>query len=395
MRNSLITIGLITVLITSCSQNKNGKAPGPGGFPGGAGTGIVTDYFVMKLNPMSVTIHQDFPAIIEGQRVIEIRPMINGYVGEIFVNEGDFVRKGQLLFKIRNPQYEQAVLTAKASVNSAVAEVSSAKIEVEKVKPLVEKDIVSSYRLQSQELTLKTKEAQLEQAKASLANAEANLAYTIILSPQEGTIGTIPYKVGALVSSSSTEALTMLSDISNVLAYFSWNEKQLLELLSQTSGTSLEEKIKALPPAKLILANGIEFSGEGRIEMASGLISTETGTATLKAIFKNPSGLIRSGSSANIRVPKNYDSVLVVPQSATYELQNKRFIYTVNSDNKVIAVNFNSVPTDDGKFFVITSGLKPGDRIVTEGIVSLKDGNTIIPKDTSAVSYYGKLLKSL
>jgi membrane fusion protein (multidrug efflux system) len=321
--------------------------------------------------------------------------MINGYVGEICVNEGDFVRKGQLLFKIRNPQYEQAVVTAKASVNSAVAEVSSAKIEVEKVKPLVEKDIVSSYRLQSEELTLKTKEAQLEQAKASLANAEANLAYTIILSPQDGTIGTIPYKVGALVSSSNTEALTRLSDISNIFAYFSWNEKQLLELLSQTSGGSLEEKIDALPPAKLILANGIEFSGEGRIKMASGLISTETGSATLKAVFKNPAGLIRSGSSAKIRVPKNYDSVLVVPQGATYELQNKRFIYTVNSDNKVIAVNFNSVPTDDGKFFIITSGLKSGDRIVTEGIVSLKDGNTIIPKDTSAVSYYGKLLKSL
>jgi membrane fusion protein, multidrug efflux system len=390
MRNAFVMISLMTVLITSCSQNKEGKVPGVA--PGGAaGAAMVKDYTVLKLSPISVTVNQDFPATIEGQQVIEIRPMINGYVEEIHVNEGDYVRKGQLLFKIRNPQYEQEVLTARASVNSAVAEINSAKIEVEKVKPLVEKDIISGYRLQSAELTLRTKEAQLEQAKASLTNAEANLAYTVIKSPQDGTIGTIPYKVGALVSSSSAEALTMLSDISTIFAYFSWNEKQLLELLSQTPGTSVEEKIKAMPPAKLILANGIEYTEAGRIEMASGLISTVTGSATFKAIFKNTDGIIRSGSSAIIKVPKNYDSVLVVPQSATYELQDKRFIYTVSTDNKVTAVNFNSIPTDDGKFFVVTSGLKPGDRIVTEGIVSLKDGNTIIPKDTSHVSYYGKL----
>ena len=163
-------------------------------------------------------------------------------------------------------------------------------------------------------------------------------------------------------------------------------------MLSDTRGTTFEEKMKSLPPATLILSNKTEYQLKGRIEMASGLISTSTGSATFKAIFANPDGILRSGSSAIIRIPKNYDSVLVVPQRATYELQDKRFIFKVSQDNKVTAVNINSIPTDNGKFFIVNDGLKAGDRIVTEGIISLKDGNTIVPKEISAESIYGNLL---
>jgi membrane fusion protein (multidrug efflux system) len=391
MRNALIVISLTTFCLFSCSRNKEtGINPGRGSG-GTSGAATVKDYPVLTLVPMSVTVHQDFPAVIEGQRVIEIRPMISGYLKEIHVDEGQKVKKGQLLFIINNPQYEQDVITAKARINSAVADVNTARMEIEKVRPLVEKEIVSNYRLQSAELTLEAREAALEQAKAALRNAETNLSYTIIRSPQDGIIGTIPYKNGALVGSNSAEALTTLSDINEVFAYFSWNEKQVLDILSGSRGVLIEEKIKNLPPATLILSNSSEYPLKGRLEMASGLIATETGSATLKAIFKNPDGLIRSGSSARIRIPRNYDSVLVVPQSATYELQDKRFIYTVNPENKVIAVTIGSIPTDDGKYFIASSGLKPGDRIVTEGVISLKDGNTIIPKDTSAVTFYGQL----
>jgi membrane fusion protein, multidrug efflux system len=381
MRTAFLKICLMTIVLVSCSHAKQNNAA----------TKIIKDYSVLTMVPKTVTVHQNFPATIQGQRVIEIRPMINGYLQEIYVNEGDHVKKGQLLFRINNPQYEQEVLTAKASINSAVANVNSAKMEVEKVKPLVEKQIVSEFRLQSAELTLQTKEAALEQAKVALANAETNENYTVLKSPQDGIIGMIPYKTGALVGSNSSEALTTLSDISEVFAYFSWNEKQLLDLLSDSHGTTIEEKMKNMPEATLILSNSAKYPLTGRIEMASGLISTETGSATFKAVFSNPLGLLRSGSSATISIPEVKDSIYIVPQSATYELQNKRFIYTVGQDNKVTSKPIISSPSDDGKYFFVTEGLAAGDRIVIEGVSSLRDGTTIIPKETNALSFYDKI----
>ena len=371
----------MAIVLASCSHNKQNAT----------GSKIIKTYEVLTMVPKSVTVHQDFPAAIRGQRVIEIRPMISGYLQEIYVNEGDHVKKGQLLFKIDNPQYDQEVLTAKANINSAVANVNSARMEIEKVKPLVDKQIVSDFRLKSAELTLQTKEAALEQAKVTLANAQTNVSYTNLRSPQEGIIGMIPYKTGALVGSNSSEALTTLSDISEVFAYFSWNEKQLLDLLSDSHGTTIEEKMKNIPPATLILSNAARYPLKGRVEMASGLISTETGSATFKAVFSNPLGLLRSGSSATISIPEVKDSIYIVPQSATYELQNKRFIYTVGQDNKVIAKPIISSPSDDGKYFFVTEGLSAGDRVVIEGVSSLRDGTIIIPKETTSVSYSDKI----
>jgi len=363
---------LLTVLFNPSCKNDGA---------GGPAAEIPQEYKVTTVNPITVTIHQEFPAIIEGQQVIEIRPMISGYLQDIFVNEGDHVKKGQLLFKIKNPMYEQQVKTAGASINRAEADVNTATMEIEKIRPLVDKKIVSDYRLKSAELNLGSKKAVLEQAKAELANAEANLAYTSIRSPIDGIIGTFPYKQGALVSSNSQQALTTLSNIETVFAYFSWNEKQLLDFLSGSTGESLDEKIKNIPQATLILANSTEYPEKGRITLASGMISTQTGSATFKAIFPNREGLIRSGSSATIRIPEEKHNVLVIPQSATYELQNKYFTYKVDSANKVAAVAFDPVPSDDGQSFLVTKGLMPGDRIVVEGINSLKNGVLIIPKE--------------
>ena len=376
MRISHATIFFAGIIIAACSGGKTNPLP----------SNTVKQYLVLTLTPEMVTIHQNFPAIIEGQQVIEIRPMISGYIQGIYVNEGDHVKKGQLLFRIKNPMYEQQVITAKASINRAVADVNSAKMEIEKVRPLVEKQIVSDYRLKSSELELESREAALSQARAELANAEANLAYTIIKSPENGIIGTIPFKTGAMVGNSMSEALTTLSDISNVYAYFSWNEKQLLDFLSDSPGITIEEKIQNIPAATLILSNSSEFSEKGKVEMASGLISTETGSATFKAVFPNKNGLLRSGSSAIVRIPEVKDSVFIVPQSATYELQDKRFLYMVGPGNKVSAVSFISVPSDNGQYFLVTGGLKPGDKVVIEGINSLRDGIEIAPRDTSFIS---------
>lgn len=379
MRISYILF-ILSIISASCSS-KNKNAPPPN---------QVKDYQVLTLTPQNVTVHQDFPATIEGQQVIEIRPMINGYIQRIFVNEGDRVKKGQLLFKIQNPVFEQEVITAQASINRAEADVNTARMEIEKVRPLVEKQIVSDYRLKTAELALRSNEAGLEQAKASLVNARTNLAYTDIRSPQDGIIGTIPYKTGALVSSNSTQALTTLSDISNVYAYFSWNEKQLLDFLSESPGETIEEKIKNIPPATLVLANSTEYPEKGKVEMASGLISTETGSATFKAIFPNRNGLIRSGSSAIVRIPEIMDSILMIPQSASWEIQNNYFAYRVGEDNKVTAVPIKPIPSDDGKNFIVKDGLLAGDRIVTEGVNSLKSGMEINPIQAAGAPVAGK-----
>jgi membrane fusion protein, multidrug efflux system len=379
MRILLSVLSLVAIL-TSCGNNQQGQQNS---------SGNIASYPVAILQHEKVTIHQDFPATIEGQQVIEIRPMISGYIRQIFVNEGDHVRKGQLLFSIRNPMYEQQVNTARASISRAQAEVNTSLMEVEKVRPLVEKEIVSEYRLKSAELRLESSRAALEAARAELANSEANLAYTNIQSPENGIIGTIPFKTGALVNSNMQQPLTTLSDISNVFAYFSWNEKQLLDFLSHSPGITLQQKIKNMPPATLILANSAEYPEKGRIELASGLISTETGSATFKAVFPNSNGLIRSGSSAKVRIPEVKDSVYIIPQSATYELQNKLFVYTVGEDNKVTSQALSAVPSDDGRHYLVTGGLAAGDRIVVEGIASLRDGVEIIPKDT--VQVYSRL----
>ena len=373
MRNILPVIYLTLFFSISCRHEKAGD-PAPA---------AAREYQVTTVSPETVTIHQDFPATIEGQQVVEIRPMISGYLEGIYVNEGDHVKKGQLLFKIRNPMYEQQVITAKASINRAEADVNTADMEIEKIRPLVDKQIVSDYRLKSAELELGSKKAMLEQSKAELANAEANLAYTSIRSPINGIIGIFPYKQGALVSSNSQQALTTLSNIDTVFAYFSWNEKQLLDFLSGSPGQSLDEKIKNIPEATIILANSTEYPQRGRITLASGMISTQTGSATFKAIFPNREGLIRSGSSATIRIPEVLHDVLIIPQSATYELQNKFFAYRVDSANKVSAVAFDPLPSDNGQSFLVTKGIKPGDRIVVAGINSLKNGATIIPKESS------------
>lgn len=380
MKVFLSAIVLTVLIFFSCKRSQPG---------GGAGGNLPRDYPVTTLKAQNVTIHQDFPATMEGQQVIEIRPMISGYIDKIYVNEGDHVSKNQLLFRIKNPMYEQQVITAKASINRAQADVNSAAMDVEKLKPLVEKQIVSDYRLKAAQLQLESKQAALEQSKAELSNAESNLAYTIIRSPEDGIIGTIPFKAGALVSNNMQQSLTTLSDITNVFAYFSWNEKQLLDFLTGAPGKTLEEKIKNIPPATLILSNQTVYSEKGRVEMASGLISTETGAATFKAVFPNKDGLIRSGSSATVSIPEVKDSVYVIPQSATYELQDKLFAYKVGSDNKVTSAAVLAVPSDDGKHFFVTKGLSAGERIVLDGINSLRDGVEIIPKDT--VQVYSEL----
>jgi membrane fusion protein (multidrug efflux system) len=373
---SCITVG-------ACNSKKDSTAAGPGG-----GSNQVLDYPVLTITPRRATINFDWPATIQGQQNIEIRPKIDGYIEDIYVDEGATVKKGQLLFRISAPQYEQEVRTASANIKIAQAEVDAAQMQVNKVRPLVEKDIISKYELESAKYTLESKQAALAQAEATLANARTNLGYTSITSPANGVVGMIPYKIGSLVSSSTTQPLTMVSNIGNIYAYLSVSETQSLNFSLRTKGKTIQERLATLPPATLILSNGSEFPYKGRIETESGLINTQTGSVTVRAIFPNPDALVRSGSSGTVRIPVTIDTALLVPQKATYELQRKLFVYVVESTSTVKNTEIRVGASSGGQFFVVQEGLRPGDKIVLEGVSTLKDGAKIKVRPINADSVY-------
>ncbi|CAD0006914.1 efflux RND transporter periplasmic adaptor subunit [Flavobacterium salmonis] len=381
-KQSFLSIFAASVIIASCG-NKSDQAP-----MGGPGS-QVKEYKTLTLQPQSATLYNDFPASIQGQQNIEIRPRVEGYIDKIFVDEGVVVKTGQPLFKISAPEYEQQVRTATASIKSAQADLSAAKLAINKVKPLVEKGIISKYDLESAQYSYESALATLAQANAALVNAKTNLGYTTVTSPVDGVVGSIPFRLGSLVSSNNADPLTTVSSIGNVYAYFAMNEKVLLNF-TKSSG-SLAQKIKQLPQVSLLLLDGSTYTEKGRIETVNGLINTETGSVNIRARFPNPKGMIRSGSSTTVRIPNEVKDVLIVPQSATFELQDKIFVVTVGKDGKTKNVNITVSENTAGNYYVVTSGLKAGYQIVLEGVASLKDGSEIKTKNQNPETVYADL----
>lgn len=378
----LSLVGLGALFMASCSSG--GKDP-----KAGAPTGP-QNYPVVQINELNTTLESDYPATLEGQQNVDIRPRIDGFIEKIYVDEGATVKQGQALFAINAPQYEQAVRTAEAAIRSAEAEVSAAQLQYNKTKPLVEKDIISKFDLENAALTLTARKASLAQAKAALVNAKVNLSYTVVSSPVNGVIGNIPYKVGALVSSTSQQPLTTVSSISKVYAYFSMNEKQLLEIARNTKGRTLEDKIKQIANVTLVLADGTIYAEKGKIETIGGQINTQTGASSLRATFPNPNGLLRSGSSASIRIPQPLQNALLVPQKSTTDIQGKKFVYLVTDTGGIKTTNVEIMELTKGNYFVVTKGLKAGDKIVLEGFASLKDGDKIKPVVKPADSVFAE-----
>lgn len=376
-------------ILLSCG-GKDNKAAAAG--PGGVGANEVKDYPVFTITSRSTTLFSDYPATIQGQQNIEIRPKIDGYIDRIFVDEGATVRKGQPLFQISAPQYEQEVRTAQANIKIAQADVNAAQMQVEKVRPLVEKNIISQYELQSAQFSLQAKQAALAQARATLANARTNLGYTNITSPVNGVVGVIPHKIGSLVSSNTVEPLTTVSNIGNIYAYFSINEKQALEFSANTKGATVEQRLATIPPVSLLLPNGTEFPQKGRIETASGLINTETGSISVRATFPNPGNIVRSGSSGVVRIPREVDSAIIIPQKATYEIQGKKFVYVVESTGTVRSAEVKVMESNNGQYYVVQQGLNHGEKIVMEGVATLREGAPIKPREVNADSVYRVML---
>ncbi|OLY94728.1 efflux transporter periplasmic adaptor subunit [Cnuella takakiae] len=373
---------LLIVSNTACNNKKGPEAPA------GAAAAQVQEYPVITVLPRQTTLFTDYPATIQGQQNIEIRPRIDGYIEAIYVDEGAAVRKGQPLFRINAPQYEQEVRTAQAEIKIAQADVNAAQMQVNKVRPLVEKNIISKYELESAQYALQARQAVLAQAQARLANARTNVGYTTVASPVNGVVGTIPYKIGSLVSGNTVQPLTTVSNIGNIYAYFSVNEKQSLEFAKANKGTSIQQRLATLPPVTLILADGTPFPQQGKVETASGLINTQTGSVSVRATFPNPGSVIRSGSSGVVRMPRTVDSALLVPQKATYELQGKRFVYVLESTGTVRSTEIRAIPASNGQFYVVEAGIRPGEKIVVEGVASLRDGASIKPRAINSDSLY-------
>lgn len=377
----------IGMLLASCGNNEDAKkaaaaaAAGPQAYP------------VFTVNAQDTELGSDYPATIEGIQNIDIRPKVDGFVQKIYVDEGAVVKKGQLLFTIMAPQYEQEVRTARAAISSAEADVNAAQLQVNKTKPLVEKDIISKYDLDAAQLTLQSRRAALAQAKAALANAQVNLGYTSITSPVDGVVGSIPFRTGSLVSSAGTEPLTTVSNTSKVYAYFSLNEKQLLDFSKTYKGNTLAQQMKNIPDVNLVLADGSVYAQNGKIESINGQINTATGSASLRATFPNPIFLLKSGGSASVRIPQHVSNAILVPQTSTTDLQGKKFVYVLGDSSKVINTEIEVMELTKGKFYVVTKGLKSGNKIVLEGFQSLKDGVKIKPEEKSSESVYADIKK--
>ncbi|MFD2941680.1 efflux RND transporter periplasmic adaptor subunit [Flavobacterium notoginsengisoli] len=381
-KQSFLSILAAAFIIASCG--KNDKSAQAGGAP------QIKEYKTVTLQQESATLNSDFPASIQGQQNIEIRPRVEGYIDKIFVDEGAVVKAGQPLFKISAPEYEQQVRTATASIKSAQADLSSAKLAVNKVKPLVEKGIISKYDLESAQYTYESALAALAQANAALVNAKVNLGYTTVTSPVNGVVGSIPFRLGSLVSSNTTEPLTTVSSIGNVYAYFAMNEKTLLNF-TKDAGASLNQKLKSMPAVSLLLSDGSAYDQKGNIETVNGLINTETGTVNVRARFPNPKGIIRSGSSTTVRIPKEVKDGIIIPQSATFELQDKMFAVVLGKDGKTRNANISVLENTAGNYYVVTSGLQAGDEIVLEGVASLKEGTEIKAQKQSPETVYADL----
>ena len=370
--------GLLGLLLTAtaCGAKKPaGAAAGPGG-PGG-GPPPIQDYAVLTLVPRPAVVHTDYPTVLQGRADVEILPKVESFVDEILVDEGARVHRGQLLFRLNSDEADQAVRSAQAAILIAQADVNAAAKDVEKTWPLVEQQILSQYQLDAYRFTLQARQGTLAQARANLVSAQKTQSYARITSPSDGIIGTLPYKLGSLVNSAMTVPLTTVASIGSVRAYFSINEKRALAYNEQEVGLTLAQRLRRIPNVQLILSDGTVYAPAGRIAAASGLVNTPTGSVTVRATFPNASGILRSGSTGQVRVPQPLPQALLVPQAATYELQGKRFVYVLGDSNKVRNVEITVLPLSSGDNYVVSGGLKAGDRLVLGGVGALKDGQLI------------------
>lgn len=394
MKNKLIIISLSLLSVLSCKKTEEKKPEGPKEVP------------VVEVQERNVTGYQSFPASIQGRVNNDVRAKIQGYITQVLVDEGQYVTKGQPLFRLETNTLNQSadaaragigaaqsgVAAAKANVSAAQAAVNASQVEVNKLIPLVQKNIISSVQLETAKANLSRAQAQLAQAQAAQAQAaagvsqasanykgvQANINYSVIRAPISGVLGKLPFRVGSLVGPNDPTPLTTVSDTSGIFAYFSMNEREYLDFLENAYGATVPEKLRNMPMVELELANGSLYGEKGKIEAVTGQIDPTTGTIQFRVSFPNAAKLLSNGNSGTIKVPKLYDKALVVPESATFEQQGLVYVFKVEQDtarNVMIGV------TDRvNNLVVVKDGIKKGEKIVAQGVGTLKPGTAVKPK---------------
>ena len=341
-----------------------------GGKSGGRPTFGDNEYPVVTVGTSNASSQATYPASIKGVQDVQICPKVQGFITQINVKEGQTVGAGQVLFVLDNATYQAQVRQAQAAVNTAQAQCNTAKLSFENSQKLYENKVIGDFELQSATNTFESAKAGLAQAQAALASAKEMLSFCYVKSPAAGVVGTLPLKVGALVNTASV--MTTVSNISQMEVYFSMTEKDALEMSKSGEG------LQALPTVKLQLADGTIYSHDGKVTKMSGVIDQATGSVQMIAVFPNPDKLLKSGGSGAIVIPHENTSAIVIPQSCVSEVQNKKFVYTVGKDNKVKYTEIKVAPQNDGLNYVVTDGLKVGDKYVTNGITKLNDGMEIV-----------------
>ena len=369
MTKNLLTGLLIALfaaaLFTSCSEEKSAKKP-------------VREYNVMVLQTADRKLSSTYPATIRGKQDVDIRPKVQGYITDIKVKEGSIVRQGQTLFVIDQVPYQAALATAEANVDVAKAQVAAAELSASSTEKLFEEKIISDFDLRMARTNLASAKAQLAQAKANELTASNNLSYTLVKSPVDGVVGTLPFRVGTLVSPSDATPMTSVSDNSEMYVYFSMSESQVFSLKRQYG--ALENALQELPPVELQLSDGTLYSEQGRIEAISGIIDATTGSVTLRAKFPNKKRLLISGGSGTVVLPHRQEGCVVIPQHATFEVQDKVYAYKV--ENGIVKSTIIGVfQISNGKEYIVESGLVEGDTIAVEGIGMLRDNSPIKIKE--------------
>jgi membrane fusion protein (multidrug efflux system) len=368
---ALASVALFTS-IESCTPSSGGAAEWPQ---------QVQTLPVLTVNSSAATTFKEFSASLEGSKDIEVRAQVDGYLDKIHVDEGAFVKKGQLLFKINDQPYVERLNNAKANLAAAKANLANAEINVYKLTPLVENNVVSDIQLRAANAAYEAALASVTQAEALVRSAEIDLGYTKITASADGYIGRILVEPGSLVGASDASPLTVLSEIKEVYAYFSFSEREFLQFIKRFEGNTIQEKISKMPEVELILADNTVYPYKGKVETMAGQFSSN-GSISFRASFPNSSGLLRSGNTGRVRIPYSVESAVVVPQESTFELQDKVFVFALSDSNKVYSTPI-QVVDNMRNFYLVESGLKPGDKIVFAGLDRLADGAVIRPQPIS------------
>ncbi|MDR3695318.1 efflux RND transporter periplasmic adaptor subunit [Mucilaginibacter sp.] len=366
-----IYLALVALTLYSCSTKpQTAAAPPPPSLP------------VATIIAGTDTTYQEYPASVEGAINVEIRPQVSGSLDKVFVDEGAFVNAGQPIFKINDQPYRAALSNAVASQHAAEGALANAQLEIDKLTPLVQNKVVSDYQLKTAKAAWDVAKANIEQAKANVSTAQINLGYTLIKAPVSGYIGRLLKKQGSLVAPADAEALTLLSDVHNVHVYFALGEQDFVSFKEQYPGQTLKDKLKQLPSVSLLLADNSQYTQQGKIDMIDGQFDKNTGAITLRASFPNAQGLLRSGNTGKIRLSLQHKDALIVPQSATVEMQDKVFVFALADSNKVKKQAI-TIVGKSGNNYLVKDGVKAGDQIVLSGFDRLQEGTVIQPKKVS------------